>query len=157
MVNVEKSSTVSLSFFDEGNITEIKVNSSDQDRYFEFYIKKELEKMPSFDLINHSNITFHSNNQLFLQKLSITGLNVSLHVQIRPEFGEIGYLAVLKYGDMPVLNKNSNKSDVWRLFCPKGEYTFYLFIFSVFFYHAVEPLMNLKMTKKTYSKKIILI
>ena len=126
VVNVEKSSTVSLSFFDEGSTTEIKVNSTDQDKYYEFYIKKDLEEVPSFDLINHSNITFHSNNQLFLQKLSINGLNVSLHIQIRPDFSEIGYLAVLKYGDMPILNKNSNKSDDWRLFCPRGEKKIYL-------------------------------
>ena len=120
-VNIQNSSSISLSFHDVTNNTEISVSSADQEKKFEFYIKRSVDFTPEFGIINSSNIKFPSHNQLFLQNLRLNGQNVSFHMHIMPTNTEVGFLAVLRYEDYPVLSKGVKYFDDWKVFCPKGK------------------------------------
>lgn len=96
------------------------MQTENENSSFEFYIKRNIDEIPSFQISNHSNITLASDNQLFTNSYKINGQNVSLHIHIKPANSSIGYLAVLNYGDKPVLNEKSFKYDEFNIFCPKS-------------------------------------
>ena len=126
--NIQWSKSIDFSLYDE-NIKEINVEN--QKKSLEFWIPKDInmpiEPYQLIDLVNatqnQSNLT---NNQMF-NSFNLTGSNVSIHIQIKPNNNQdksIGYLALLKFGANPVLTQSKNNInnkyyDMANLFCPK--------------------------------------
>ena len=61
-----------------------------------------------------------TNNILSLDGLTISKKNVSIQYHIKPSNLTKGYFATIRYGNYPVLNSQTNLSDVSSIFCPKG-------------------------------------
>jgi hypothetical protein len=57
---------------------------------------------------------------MFLNYTFTISSNVSISVQIKPESenSSIGYLALMKFGEVPSVNSY----DLWKVFCPSGTF-----------------------------------
>jgi hypothetical protein len=113
--NVGKSKSISLSFYDQNDGSEIQVNN--QANPIEFWIQKDLSSNDySFYNLTYSNHLFLINT--FMKKTT----NSSIHIQIKPNNLELGYLILLVFDDIPVLTSSDQKYDFWKLYCPSGIY-----------------------------------
>jgi len=133
--NVGASNSISYSLHDENN-KEIPI--SNLEKPIEFWIFKEDLNSPSteYQYVNAVNASQIQNGSLTLKPQQVTsylsgfivsgfklsGTNLSLSVQIKPENKSIGYLALLKFGDNPVFNLTSTSYyDLMSIFCPTND------------------------------------
>ena len=115
---VGSSGTVSLSFFDE-NRNKIKVSNSRTP--IEFWIPREkyVESTKPFQFVHALNITLSPYSKFIPFGFTINKVvNASLHIQIKPNDTNLGYLALLKFNATPFLNSSYKDYDSFRIFCP---------------------------------------
>lgn len=113
--NVGKSKSISLSFYDDNDGSEIQVNN--QTNPIEFWIQKDQNKNDyKFYNLTYSNDLFLINT--FFKKTA----NSSIHIQIRPNNLELGYLILFKFDDIPSLTSSEEKYDFWKFYCPSGKF-----------------------------------
>ena len=70
-------------------------------------------------------------NGFIVNGLTLSGNNISIHIQIKPTNTNVSYLSFLKFGKNPVFQNDNNLYDMMNLFCPEdlitqGNDTFYL-------------------------------
>jgi hypothetical protein len=124
--NVGRSKSISLSFYDENDGTEMQVNN--QTNPIEFWIQKDFT---STDYTFY-NLTY--SNDLFLINTFIKSTtNSSVHIQIKPNNLELGYLMLFMFNDIPILTSSDEKYDIWKLYCPSGIY------FKYYNFHSYLP------------------
>ncbi len=124
--NIIGSKLISLSFSDGKNEIDVK-NLVEPIR---ISIPRDANiTAPDFEYINVSNITQNTYNQLLTYVVNLTSPNVSIHFQLKPLNESITYLMVIKYGMLPILNKEKQIYDNFRYACNKtqeGNESFYL-------------------------------
>ena len=104
------SKSLSLSFYDRNEGTKLQVKDQ-QDLPIEFWIPKHgLDKQSSFSLVNVSNV---SNQSMIVHRFGLDGKNVSLHVEIKTNSSEAGFVTFLKFGQTLSFNESDS-----RLYCP---------------------------------------
>ena len=119
IMNIGNSALIGLSYFDK-NRKNISVNNLSET--ITILIDQNIHnKLPAFEYINTSNIT----SGLARTGFYLNGSNVSLHIQILPLFRSIAYLTLLKFGGNPLITDDFYETDLWDVFCPKGNYFFY--------------------------------
>ena len=128
--NIGASTSLSYSLYDENN-NEIPIVNLSPSRAIEFWIAKDTSvSIPSYQYVNAVNATpFQTqiNSSLTIKPtisllsgflttgFSLSGANVSVSVQIRPENVTLAYLVLLKFGDNPVLS--TSYFDKMSVFC----------------------------------------
>ena len=123
------SKSLSYSLYDQ-NKNEIEI--SKQQLPIKFWIPKDTKvQVESYKYINASqnsqnknasNSSFQLLNGFLLQGFRLSGLNISIHIQLKPVNKSIGYLILLKFGDNPIAS--NEYFDEWRVFCPTGMRSF---------------------------------
>lgn len=123
------SKSLSYSLYDQ-NKNEIEI--SNQQLPIKFWIPKDTKvQVESYKYINASqnsqnknasNSSFQLLNGFLLQGFRLSGLNISIHIQLKPVNKSIGYLILLKFGDNPIAS--NEYFDEWRVFCPTGMRSF---------------------------------
>lgn len=129
--NIGASNSLSYSLFDELN-NEIPIKNLDKP--IEFWIAKDTSQpIQPYQYVNAINSSENQNNSskqqgiqlqsgFIVSGFKLTGQNVSLSVQIKPEIvkSSIGYMVLLKFGDNPIFNlSNTNYYDIMSIFCPQ--------------------------------------
>jgi hypothetical protein len=89
--------------------------------------------LPEFEFVNtsnSSNLTMNGNsNQVLTFSLLLTSPSSSVHFQLKPEVPTQTYLMLLKYGELPFINKERQIYDKFQFACQKqkeGNEQFYL-------------------------------
>lgn len=119
-VKLDKSSSLSLSFYAENN-----QEMSMSNKTFEFWIKRDTSilEIPEYIYTNVSNFTSgpFGKNQLRAYTIKTNGLkSYSVHIYIKSENISLGYLALLKYDQTAFLNQTHQVYDFFKLFCHSG-------------------------------------
>ena len=125
--NIGMSRSLDFSLYDE-NQQELKVNNLPNP--VDLWISRDPSlPIASFKLVDALNIS-HSNfssksslpfqliNGFLVSGLNMAGSNASIHIQINPANKSLSYLALLKFGDNPILNENNKYFDILSLYCP---------------------------------------
>ena len=125
-VSLENSASIGLEFLNNNRlISNNKIEVNNLKKPIEFYISRDPSViMTPFQLINLTSYTTGS-NALFTVSINVTNKNASIHFQLKPSIEilknqSVGYLALLKFGDIPILTENTRSYDYWKLFCPLG-------------------------------------
>lgn len=125
----EGSSSIGISFF---NSDMVKYDVTDYSAGFYFWIpKNNSQSSTSFNLVNMSNVTMTSANQLFTLSTNLTSVNQSITFEIEPHDQSLGYLLALRYAEIPVLNSTHQIFDLLQVFCPSSKQTIINFICQV--------------------------
>ena len=118
---VIKSNSISLTFYNTTqNQNEIKIQ-------FKNSINLTIEKNNLIDIdyeyfrINDSFKNQFKDSSIFYKIFNLSGSNVSIHFQIKPNNSVVSYLMVLKFGNKPILDNNNY--DLIKIFCEKGSRT----------------------------------
>ena len=126
--NIGASNSISYSLHDENN-NEIPVNNLNEP--IEFWIAKDTSlPIQPYQYVNAINASQYLNDSLnqvtsllsgfLVTGVTLSGKNLSISVQIKPENLSIGYMALLKFGDNPIFNStNSKYYDMMNIFCPQ--------------------------------------
>lgn len=123
--NTNLSTSLSLTVLDKSGIA-VPISAS-FDLPIEFIIPREVNLIVSpMTLQNVTSIT-NTHNQLFnLHYVNITQLNknltVSLHLEMRPLDGSVGYLLIFRFDTSPQLSSTTNRTHGWTLLCPSSEH-----------------------------------
>ena len=124
--NIQLSKSIDFSVYDE-NDQEISVTNLHTP--IEFWIPRDTSNAPMqpyqlIDLANATQNVSNSTNMLMFNSFNLTGANVSVHIQIKPNNTQatVGYLTLLKFGANPVLTRSQNNVnnkyyDLVNLFC----------------------------------------
>ena len=146
--HIGSSKSISYSLYDE-NKKEIPIK--DQQKPLEYWIPKDptvpVEPYKFIDALNATMVNdttkFLYMNGTILNGFRLTGSNVSVHIQIRPDSTNsknlmtTGYLLLLKFGDTPGLDVTTKYFDEWSIYCPSTdllqEYndSYYLFFMNI--------------------------
>jgi hypothetical protein len=73
--------------------------------------------LPSFQSVNVSSLNMTSSNQLATFTLTLTQLEQSVFVNIKPKDSSVSYLLVLKFGKVPVVTSFSILYDSFKFLC----------------------------------------
>ena len=166
--NIGSSSSLDYSLYDENN-NNLLVSNLNQP--IELWITKGTSiPIQPYIYVNAINVTNNNSlsktiqflNGFIVTGLKLTGTNVSLSVQIKPENMSIGYLALLKFGDNPVFNTtNMDYYDSMSIFCPDTDLvqetndTFYLIFANMSRVNSYKVLVKLfKFCQKFYPRFI---
>lgn len=71
-----------------------------------------------YDIGNVKNMSLKSSQQVMPILVDMNASNSSLHVQLKPNNTNIGYLFLVKFGSTPLLNSTYSSYDHWKIFCP---------------------------------------
>jgi len=122
---IGNSKQLSLSFYDEDK-KEIPINN--QKNKFEFIIPRDLSWSSSntsleYIFINASQMDLAEKNHFLPNAITLSGSNVSFHIQIKPIDPRTGYVVLMKLGQTPIFNITFQSFDYWKILCPssKGE------------------------------------
>jgi hypothetical protein len=151
--HIGMSKSVSYNIYDE-NVNEMPVHNLNNK--IEYWIPKDTSLpiepysfinsinttgLVGFDVLTQTNrtIPYAYSNGFIYNGFKLTGSNVSIHIQIKPDnkSSPNGYLFLLKFGDNPALNSTTQSFDDLKIFCPstdlKPEYndSFYLFFMNI--------------------------
>lgn len=117
-IGIGNSSSMSLSFYG-ANMKEYSVSGYSQGFYF--YIAMN-PPQTTFELVNITSLNLTGSNQLLTYSFELTSPNQSVTIELRPTDMTIGYLVVLKYGQVPVITSTSQVYDKFQVFCPSGTF-----------------------------------
>jgi len=110
------SASIGLAFFDS-NSNEIRITESLSP--IEILIERDKNTLNySFEYVNATSIGFLSGAYFLQNSFTIKSSNSSIHIEIKPLNMELGYLLVLKYGYMPIVNSTNADYSSFKLFCP---------------------------------------
>jgi hypothetical protein len=120
---IGNSKQISLSFYDE-NKQEIPIKNSKKN--LEFLIHRDLSWSSSntsqdYVFVNASQINLAEKNHFLPNAITLSGSNVSVHIQIKPIDPNTGYVVLMKFGQTPILNSTLQSFDYWKIFCPSGK------------------------------------
>ena len=124
--NIQASRSLDFSIYDEQN-NEISVTN--QQKPIEIWMARDPSvAIPPFQLVNALNATTNESSTLLdggqlidasmISGFNLTGVNVSIHIQIKPNSTLNGYLTMLKFGENPSLSETSQSYDMLHIFCP---------------------------------------
>jgi polycystin 1L2 len=122
--------SVSLGFFDEDNNP---IDMAHLSRPIEFFITRNpLLEIPPFEPTNATETVINNDDPFMPMVFTNMSVNSSVHIEIKPESEEVGYLVLFKFGETPKQKKNSDNADSVQLFCPPrlsnnflGDYRWY--------------------------------
>lgn len=52
--------------------------------------------------------------------MNISSTNASLHIQLKPQNFNLAYLALVRFGQTPILNATVKQYDYWKVLCPNS-------------------------------------
>jgi hypothetical protein len=108
------SSSISLSFYDQ-SMNEIEIAQTQ--KTIKIIIKRD-QNLPEYSF-QHINTTQMNLSLAYLQNaFNLTANNASIHIEIKPFDTKLGYLLVLKLGNIPFLNSSFVDFTSFKLFCP---------------------------------------
>ena len=110
------SSSIGLEFYDS-EANEIQITQS----LFPIDILLQRDQSSlnySFDFINATNIGFLNGAFLLQNSFTIKSNNASIHIELKPVNLTLGYLLVLKFGYMPIVNSTGSDYSSFTFFCP---------------------------------------
>ena len=117
---VGMSTSIGLKFYDE-NVNEIKITQSLNP--IDIVIQRDLNTLNyTFEYVNATNIGLLSGLHLLQNSFKIKMNNASIHIEISPLNQTVGYLLVMKFGFMPILNSTSADYTSFKIFCPSKNY-----------------------------------
>ena len=140
--HIGSSKSISYSLYDE-NRTEIAIK--DQNKPIEYWIAKDPSlPIEQYTFIQASNASVKKNttnlvylNGAYVNGFKLSGSNVSVHVQIKPEKKNVGYLFLMKFGGNALANSSTKYFDKWSVFCPATDFieenneSFFLFFMNM--------------------------
>ena len=108
------SNSIGLSIYDLNN-NEIPITNSQ----IEILIQRDTN-LPevTFVYVNASQIQLSSEAFYLPNAFNLSSANASIHIELFPLNETVGYLMVLKFGSMPMLNTTYSSYDAFELFCP---------------------------------------
>ena len=123
------SRSITFSLYDETNL---EVAVTNQLEPIDLWISRDpsvpIQSFKLVDALNanqsqsnsssNSSSPFQLINGFLVSGLNLAGSNASIHIQIKPASKSLSYLALLKFGDNPILNENNKYFDVLSLYCP---------------------------------------
>ena len=125
--NTNLSTSLALSVLDaSGNELVIR---TDRDHPIELIIPRDPNAIvPPMVLQNVTVVDRSPHRQLFnLHFSNISSvLPVSVHFEMRPHDGRLGYLFVYRFGTAPQLNSSIHLVDGWTVFCAADTHTFFI-------------------------------
>ena len=125
--NIQMSKSLEFSIYDKKK-NEISVRN--QIKPIELWIPRDTSlSIQPFKLVNALNATQKNEtlakldgeqlqNASIISGFNLKGDNVSIHIQIKPNDTQIGYLSMLKFGENPELTANTKSYDLLNIFCP---------------------------------------
>jgi len=119
---IGNSKQLSLSFYDEDK-KEIPIKN--QKNTFEFIISRDLSWSSDntsleFVYINASQMELAEKNHFLPNAITLSGSNVSFHLQIKPINLNTGYVVLMKLGQTPIFNSTFQSFDHWKILCPSS-------------------------------------
>ena len=74
---------------------------------------------------NRSNGTSNFDaNGFYSNYFNLTGNNVAVNIQIKPNNTQLGYLVIFKFGEYASFDDVGNGFDRFKCFCPEGKILF---------------------------------
>jgi len=125
------SQTLSLNFYSSDG-SKLNISNSSSPFIFSIPVSQAISSFSNFNGISSKN------NILSLDGLTISKKNVSIQYHIKPSNLTKGYFAAIRYGKYPVLNSQSNLSDVSSIFCPKGNFFLINIVLRVPYFWLIE-------------------
>jgi hypothetical protein len=119
-LNLNKSTMVSLSFFENTNSLSVS-NQTSKPIVLNIPRSGIASKKISFSLINTSNLTLNALNQIYTFGMNLSATASSIHFNLNPSSSELSYLMVLKYGKLPVVNTQTQIYDRFKIVCPQTD------------------------------------
>jgi hypothetical protein len=118
-LNPTKSSMTSLSFYKNTNPLAVS-NQNSNPIVLTIPRSSSAPQTISFQQVNVSNSTaLNALNQLTTFSLALNTSVASVHFNLKPSSTRVGFLMVLKYGKLPVLNTRSQTYDKFKIACPQ--------------------------------------
>ena len=110
------SNAIGLTFYNE-NATEIKITKAIVP--IDIRIPRDTISLSYYE-VNATKIEFLSKQNFLTNVFNITAKNASLHIELKPTSFSIGYLLVLKLGNVPIINATHADFTSFRIFCPSN-------------------------------------
>ena len=117
------SSSLSLSIYDGENFNELNVLANKREPIEVFIQRDSSLSTYEYQYVNVTNDNDKNANLLYLyNNFNLTSQNASIHIELKMAnttlTNSIGYLFVLKYGHLPIVNATYADCDTFRIFCP---------------------------------------
>ena len=111
---IGRSNEIGLCFYDE-NANEIKITKTNTP--IDMQIPRDTNIL-SYYVVNATKIKFLPPQFFITNVFSITANNVSIHIELKPMNLSVGYLFILKLGNVPIINATYADFTSSRIFCP---------------------------------------
>ena len=107
------SNAIDLSFYDE-NLIEIEIRESQL--LIDLLISRDIN-LPdyAYQYVNASLLEF---SHFLPNAFNITTINASLHIELKPLNANIGYVVIVKLGQIPIVTSSFVDYDFLKIFCP---------------------------------------
>jgi hypothetical protein len=119
LFNYAKLNSISLQFNDENN-NEIPIKNSSLPLVAK--IKRNDYSNLKFNQINATQINFtQKQQQLMINSFSISNINSSVHIHLKPNNLTLAYLIVLKLNEYLIFNSTNQFIDYSQIMCPNSK------------------------------------
>lgn len=109
---------ISLSLLDQYGIEIVVKNSL---RPIEMIIPRDSDLFNNdYVYVDVNSLNISNGSQILPNGILLYATNSSIHIQIKPNNSNSGYLALLKYGSSPILTSEASSYDFWKIFCPNS-------------------------------------
>ena len=112
--------SIGLSFLDQDGI---EIDITNTLKPIELHIPRDSNLLNNVYLyvnVSPASLNVSAGSQFLPNALFIYAVNASLHIQIKPNNSNIGYLALVKFGSTPILNATAAIYDYWKFLCPNS-------------------------------------
>jgi hypothetical protein len=117
------SSSIGLSFYDQ-SMNELEIAQTQNP--IKIVIKRE-QSLPEYSF-QYINTTQMNLSLAYLQNaFKLTANSASIHIELKPLDLNVGYLLVLKLGNMPILKYSFSDYTSFKIFCPSKNKLFIFF------------------------------
>ena len=113
---VGMSNSLALSFYDKNN-REIQISQISPPLDILIQRDPNLSEF-SYEYVNATQIQISAQSYLLPNAFNLTATNASVHIELKPFSGSIGYLIVMKLGYTPVVNSTYADYTSFKIFCP---------------------------------------
>ena len=80
-----------------------------------------------FQYVNTTNFSFISGSFYLQNNFNITTTNASFHIELKPLDMSLGYIVVIKFGYIPIINSTYADYSTFKLMCP-SKHKFIIFL-----------------------------
>jgi len=110
------SASIGLSFYDQ-YMNEIEISNTQNP--IDIVIKRD-PNLPEFSFQYVKATQIQLSSFLLSNAFNITATNASIHIELMPSNLTIGYLLVIKFGYMPIINSTYADFSSFKIFCPSN-------------------------------------